>query len=98
MISFYLSQGTPQVTETFIDSKKEVDAHLKRTCEQFIAIVCDHLLASLKDYLQNVSGSSISVPASVLRVHSDTCISLVDSISTHLSLSNANAPYFDVRG
>ena len=53
----FVVQGTPQVTETFIDSKKEVDAYLKRTCEQFIAIVCQHLLATLKDYLQNVRHS-----------------------------------------
>ena len=47
-------QGTPSVTETFIDSKKEVDNQLKTTCEDFIALVTDMLIGPLKTFLTKV--------------------------------------------
>ena len=48
------SQGTPSVTETFIDSKKEVDNQLKKTCEDFIALVTNMLIGPLKMFLDKV--------------------------------------------
>lgn len=48
-------QGAPSVTETFIDSKKEVDNQLKKTCEDFIALVTNMLIGPLKTFLDKVS-------------------------------------------
>ena len=48
------TQGTPQVTETFLDSKKEVDNQLKRTCEDFIHYISDYFVGPLQDFLNKV--------------------------------------------
>ena len=48
----FLLQGTLQVKESFIDSKREVDNHLKRTCELYIADLSDQLCGNLRQYLQ----------------------------------------------
>ncbi|KAK2152577.1 hypothetical protein LSH36_325g04065 [Paralvinella palmiformis] len=50
-----LVTGTPQVTETFLDSKKEVDNQLKRTCEDFIHYISDYLVGPLQDFLNKAS-------------------------------------------
>ena len=42
------------MTETFIDSKKEVDNQLKKTCEDFIALVTNMLIGPLKMFLDKV--------------------------------------------
>ena len=47
------------MTETFSDSKKEVDVNLKRSCEQFIADVTSQLLGPLKAFLEKVGQSSV---------------------------------------
>src|SRR4051812_16770955 len=47
-------QGTPAVTETFIDSRKEVDTQLKNTCEQFIHGVTERLIGPLRDFVSKV--------------------------------------------
>ena len=54
------SQGTPQVTETFIDSKKEVDNQLKHTCEDFIAHVTEQFIGPTRDFINKVQYSNIS--------------------------------------
>lgn len=51
----FLLDGTPQMTETFIDSKKEVDSQLKVICEQFINHVSDQLVGPLKQFLSKAS-------------------------------------------
>lgn len=51
----FLLQGTPQVTEHFVDSKKDVDNHLKFVCEEFIAHVSDLLVRPLKIFLEQAS-------------------------------------------
>ena len=51
---FTYFQGTPSVTETFIDSKKEVDNQLKKTCEEFIALVTTMLVGPLRDFIEKV--------------------------------------------
>lgn len=48
----FLLQGTLQVKESFIDSKREVDKHLKQTCEFYIAELSTQLCGSLQQYLQ----------------------------------------------
>jgi hypothetical protein len=48
----FLLQGTLQVKESFIDSKREVDKHLKQTCEFYIADLSNHLCGSIRQYLQ----------------------------------------------
>ena len=47
------------MTETFSDSKKEVDVNLKRSCEQFIADVTSQLLGPLKAFLEKVGQTSV---------------------------------------
>ncbi|XP_064615702.1 conserved oligomeric Golgi complex subunit 3-like [Liolophura sinensis] len=44
-------EGTPQVTENFVDSKKDVDNQLKKTCEEFIHDVSDQCLGPMKNFL-----------------------------------------------
>lgn len=48
----FLLQGTLQVKESFIDSKREVDKHLKQTCELYIADLSEQLAGHLRQYLQ----------------------------------------------
>jgi hypothetical protein len=48
----FLLQGTLQVKESFIDSKREVDKHLKQTCELYIADLSNQLCGSIRQYLQ----------------------------------------------
>ncbi|KAK3602139.1 hypothetical protein CHS0354_036880 [Potamilus streckersoni] len=48
-------EGTPQVTEHFVDSKKDVDGQLKKTCEDFIHHVTDLLTEPLKNYITRAS-------------------------------------------
>ena len=47
-------QGTPAVMETYIDSKKEVDSHLKKTCEEFIHSITQMFIGPLADFLTKV--------------------------------------------
>ncbi|CAD5121956.1 DgyrCDS10413 [Dimorphilus gyrociliatus] len=47
----FIFDGTPQVTETFIDSKKEVDTQLKKSCENFINHATQYLVAPLMAFL-----------------------------------------------
>lgn len=48
-------QGTPQVTEMFVDSKRDVDQQLKSTCEDFIRLVTDMFTVPLTTFLSRVS-------------------------------------------
>ena len=77
------SQGTPSVTETFIDSKKEVDNQLKKTCEDFIALVTNMLIGPLKMFLNKVSYEECFLPTSSdllsrISAQSCFCISLIN--------------------
>jgi conserved oligomeric Golgi complex subunit 3 len=47
----FLLQGTLQVKESFIDSKREVDKHLKQTCEFYIKDISTQLSGSIRQYL-----------------------------------------------
>ncbi|KAL8567223.1 hypothetical protein ACOMHN_046633 [Nucella lapillus] len=47
----FVLEGTPQVTEMFIDSKRDVDQQLKTTCEDFINHVTDLFTAPLHTFL-----------------------------------------------
>ncbi|ESO96117.1 hypothetical protein LOTGIDRAFT_116220 [Lottia gigantea] len=51
----FILEGTPQVTEYFVDSKHDVDQQLKKTCENFIHHVTDTLTGPLKAFLSRVS-------------------------------------------
>jgi len=51
----FLLEGTPTVTETFIDSRKEVDTELKKTCELFIQGVTERLIGPLKDFISKAT-------------------------------------------
>ncbi|XP_067668938.1 conserved oligomeric Golgi complex subunit 3-like isoform X2 [Haliotis asinina] len=50
LLQFVLS-GTPQVTEYFVDSKRDVDQHLKKTCEDFIHHVSEIFTGPLQTFL-----------------------------------------------
>uniref|UniRef100_A0A3B3R7D3 Conserved oligomeric Golgi complex subunit 3 n=1 Tax=Paramormyrops kingsleyae TaxID=1676925 RepID=A0A3B3R7D3_9TELE len=51
----FLLEGTPEIKEHYIDSKKEVDRHLKSSCEQFIQQQTQLFVAGLEDFLAKVS-------------------------------------------
>ncbi|CAF0794376.1 unnamed protein product [Didymodactylos carnosus] len=48
----FLLQGTLQVKESFIDSKREVDKQLKQSCESYISDVSTQLCGNIRQYLQ----------------------------------------------
>ncbi|XP_072180236.1 conserved oligomeric Golgi complex subunit 3-like [Diadema setosum] len=48
----FLFEGAPQVTEHYVDSKKDVDNQLKCTCEVFIRHVTDSLASELQAFLK----------------------------------------------
>lgn len=50
----FLLEGVPQLSEYYIDSKKEVDAELKLVCEQFISDVTDSYIAPLIGLLDKI--------------------------------------------
>jgi hypothetical protein len=50
----FIVEGTPQVKEYFLDSKKEVDKQLKLTCEQFISHCTLILIGPLKNFIIKV--------------------------------------------
>jgi len=41
--------------ETYVDSKKEVDSHLKKTCEEFIHSITQMFIGPLNDFLTKVA-------------------------------------------
>ncbi|KAG1667317.1 Conserved oligomeric Golgi complex subunit 3 [Nymphon striatum] len=49
----FILQGTPQVTEHFIDSKKDVDNQLKMVCEDFIAKTTKLLVGTMQSFISN---------------------------------------------
>ncbi|XP_060583115.1 conserved oligomeric Golgi complex subunit 3-like isoform X2 [Ruditapes philippinarum] len=51
----FIAEGTPQVMENFVDSKRDVDGQLKRTCEEFIHSVSDMMTEPLKSFLSRAS-------------------------------------------
>ncbi|XP_052784576.1 conserved oligomeric Golgi complex subunit 3-like isoform X2 [Mya arenaria] len=51
----FIAEGTPQVQEHFVDSKRDVDGQLKRTCEEFIHHVSDMMTEPLKTFLSRAS-------------------------------------------
>jgi len=57
----FLWQGTPAVMETYIDSKKEVDSHLKRTCEEFIHSITQAFVGPLINFLTKVCHNLLSL-------------------------------------
>lgn len=48
-------QGTPEIKEHYIDSKKEVDRHLKFSCEQFIQQQTQIFVGTLEEFLNKVT-------------------------------------------
>ncbi|CAB3989375.1 conserved oligomeric Golgi complex subunit 3-like [Paramuricea clavata] len=51
----FLLEGGPQVVESYVDSKKEVDNELKVVCEQFIESISNSLIAPVKDFLSKTN-------------------------------------------
>lgn len=50
----FLVEGVPQLTEYYIDSKKEVDSELKIVCENFITDITDSYIAPLTNLLDKL--------------------------------------------
>lgn len=48
-------QGTPEIKEHYIDSKKDVDRHLKFSCEQFIQQQTQMFVGNLEEFLTRVN-------------------------------------------
>ncbi|XP_064167364.1 conserved oligomeric Golgi complex subunit 3 [Anguilla rostrata] len=51
----FLLEGTPEIKEHYIDSKKDVDRHLKSSCEQFIQQQSRLFVGNLEEFLTKVS-------------------------------------------
>ncbi|XP_034042106.1 conserved oligomeric Golgi complex subunit 3 [Thalassophryne amazonica] len=51
----FLLEGTPEIKEHYIDSKKDVDRHLKFSCEQFIQQQTQIFVGSLEEFLTKVT-------------------------------------------
>ncbi|XP_066542163.1 conserved oligomeric Golgi complex subunit 3 [Hoplias malabaricus] len=51
----FLLEGTPEIKEHYIDSKKDVDRHLKSSCEQFIQQQTHLFVGSLEEFLTKIS-------------------------------------------
>uniref|UniRef100_A0AAY4DLG7 Conserved oligomeric Golgi complex subunit 3 n=1 Tax=Denticeps clupeoides TaxID=299321 RepID=A0AAY4DLG7_9TELE len=51
----FLLEGTPEIKEHYIDSKKDVDRHLKSSCEQFIQQQTRTFVGNLEEFLTKVS-------------------------------------------
>lgn len=49
-----LFKGTPEIREHYIDSKKDVDRHLKSACEQFIQQQTKQFVDPLEEFLTKV--------------------------------------------
>ncbi|ELV11590.1 Conserved oligomeric Golgi complex subunit 3 [Tupaia chinensis] len=51
----FLLEGTPEIREHYLDSKKDVDRHLKSACEQFIQQQTKLFTEQLEEFLTKVS-------------------------------------------
>ncbi|XP_075895796.1 conserved oligomeric Golgi complex subunit 3 [Nelusetta ayraudi] len=51
----FLLEGTPEIKEHYIDSKKDVDRHLKFSCEQFIQQQTQIFVGNLEEFLTRVA-------------------------------------------
>ncbi|XP_045695068.1 conserved oligomeric Golgi complex subunit 3 [Phyllostomus hastatus] len=51
----FLLEGTPEIREHFLDSKKDVDRHLKSACEQFIQQQTKQFVEQLEEFITKVS-------------------------------------------
>uniref|UniRef100_A0AAA9TEP9 Conserved oligomeric Golgi complex subunit 3 n=2 Tax=Bos TaxID=9903 RepID=A0AAA9TEP9_BOVIN len=51
----FLLEGTPEIREHYLDSKKDVDRHLKSACEQFIQQQTRLFIEPLEEFLTKVS-------------------------------------------
>ncbi|KAK0059752.1 conserved oligomeric Golgi complex subunit 3-like isoform X1 [Biomphalaria pfeifferi] len=51
----FILEGTPQVTELFVDSKRDVDQQLKTSCEDFIHHVTELFVAPLQSFMSRAS-------------------------------------------
>lgn len=52
----FLLEGTPRVKEYLIDSRKEIDKHLKSSCESFINHITNVLIGNVMRWLQKAEG------------------------------------------
>lgn len=52
----FLLEGTPRVKEYLIDSRKEIDKHLKFACESFISYITNILVGNVIKWLQKADG------------------------------------------
>ncbi|KAI6078451.1 Component of oligomeric Golgi complex 3 [Aix galericulata] len=51
----FLLEGTPEIREHYIDSKKDVDRHLKSACEQFIQQQTKQFIEQLEEFMTKVA-------------------------------------------
>ncbi len=80
--SFAILQGTLEAKENVIDSKREVDNQLKKSCENFIDNVANELFGPVTDLIKKVSdlGSSFFCNRSGLRRYNFFNVSVKRSI------------------
>uniref|UniRef100_A0A8C3LDC0 Conserved oligomeric Golgi complex subunit 3 n=1 Tax=Chrysolophus pictus TaxID=9089 RepID=A0A8C3LDC0_CHRPC len=76
----FLLEGTPEIREHYIDSKKDVDRHLKAACEQFIQQQTKQFIEQLEEFMTKVQQD---FPSKVLSIN-DMVSSTYKTIKTKL--------------
>lgn len=51
----FLLEGTPQVREQLVDSRKDVDWQLKKSCEEFIHLAISSLVSPIRHFLEKAA-------------------------------------------
>lgn len=62
----HLFKGTPQIREHYLDSKKDVDHHLKSACEQFIQQQTRQFVEQLAEFMTKVGTWCLGQAGAVL--------------------------------
>lgn len=83
----YLFQGTPEIREHYLDSKKDVDRHLKSACEQFIQQQTRLFVEQLEEFMTKVQ--TVLVLSSLSYGNSGRRVSPVLTVSFRKTITKA---------
>lgn len=86
MRCYLYHQGTPQVMENYVDSKRDVDGQLKKICEEFIHHVSDLMTDPLKTFLSRVRYYFRILPSTAMPNHIVNNVLNIPLVLTSLSV------------
>ncbi|XP_006736286.1 conserved oligomeric Golgi complex subunit 3 [Leptonychotes weddellii] len=81
----FLLEGTPEIREHYLDSKKDVDRHLKSACEQFIQQQTKLFVEQLEEFLTKVPAKVSDLVASAYKTIKAKLPLTLRSMSLYLS-------------